>query len=169
MSSSRRRLAFAAIVSIVGVACATSTSPLSGGGNGAGPGTDDDAGGNVAYAGEDGGAAADGAAVHTPPKDGGTVTPIDGGSTPPPVDSGTTPTNLCVGQTSTYENDFDTFNYDDWCDENVSHDNHKGTKFQCSDNSDCAGIFNVTACCYVPVDMGYCQSDYGNVSQCVPQ
>lgn len=169
--TSSRRLAFAAIVSIVGVACATGTLPETGGGSGVGDGDSGAAGDAESplqnYG--DGGAPGDGATFV--PKDSGPKTPIDSGTTTP-IDSGTTtpPPDLCSGETSSHSvpstgGDKD---YDIWCD----YDSFYGDPLPCTSNSDCTGNYTASyepECCYKPVAGGYCQGDFKGKYQCVPK
>jgi len=172
----RPRLAFAAVASILGVACATATAPLGGGGTDGedttkdGGGSRDGGGGNV-YGGSDGGSTnpKDGGLKPLPPSDAGTTTPLDSGTTIVPDSGTTTSSDFCVGQTSSEQNDYGNFKYDDWCYENASFDNSAGNAFACATSADCTTQFTVPACCYKPKSGGDCRSIYGTTPQCVIQ
>ena len=173
----RRGFVFAAVVSVVGVACATASAPDTSGGGAEEPGGDasvnEDAGGNP-YSVGDGGVTPKGDSGTFVPKDSGTgTTPTDSGATPPPpVDSGTTPppVTLCTGTSSKHsipESGGDK-SYDDWCDFNAFNE----VEFDCTQNSDCSSNYSSSyepECCYKPPSGSACDSDYGSTSQCVPK
>ncbi|MEO8875348.1 MAG: hypothetical protein ABI461_07165 [Polyangiaceae bacterium] len=170
--TSSRRLAFAALVSMVGIACATATAPSTGGGTGSGNNNDnDDSGSPFATYGDGGGRQTDDSGYTSPPKkDAGTIAPTDSG-TPTPKDSGTPPTvSMCSGETSSHKVPQTGGNkdYDIWCD----YVSFYGAEFDCTQNSDCSGNYissDEPECCYKPASGGYCEGDFGGKAQCVPQ
>ena len=163
-----RRLVFVLAASLLAVAaCATGASPLGGGGSTGNGDNNDGMDSGSAYGGDDSGSVIpDGGLIH-PVKDSGTVTPIDSGTGP--IDSGTVVTgSFCTGEKSSRRNDYNTKNYDDWCDESA----YYGFEFDCTSNSDCTGHFTSgyePECCYQPIGGGYCEGDFGGTPQCVPQ
>jgi hypothetical protein len=167
--TSSRRVAVAFVLSVVGVACATSTAPVSGDGTQEGPGGGDggivDAAGGYGWGGEGGGGPTSDSGTTIVHKDSGTVTPIDSGTVTPPVDSGTTTTpEFCSGSTSSYDGS----SYTSWCTYDYDYLDTSGSTFACASNDDCQS-FGPPGCCFQPKSSSNCYKDYGGTPQCVPQ
>ncbi len=166
--TSSRRLAFAAIVSVVGVACATAVPETGGGSAGASDGGLGAESGISSYGG--GGGDNDAGPPLHPPKDGGTAPPIDSG-TPPVVDSGSPVTGSpddCSGTESEQLGE----TYAKACDYYYEHSDPTGAGNPCTPGgSDCSALntSTLTFCCYSPSKSAFCYDDYSGVSQCIPQ